>query len=118
MNRNEEYLSLMKELEENTPDLRDSVQRARKRRSKVTFLYRPMSALAACFAVFVMLVNFSASVAQAVYEVPVLGDLAKAVTFSRSLSDAAKNEYVQHTDLCHENNGVMAKIEYVIADQK
>ena len=118
MNRNEEYLSLIKELEEKTPDLRDCVQRAKKRRSRVTFLYRPMSGLAACFVLFVMLVNFSAPVAQAVYEVPVLGDLAKVVTFSRSLSDAAKNEYVQHTDLCHENNGVTAKIEYVIVDRK
>ena len=105
MNRNEEYLSLTKELEEKTPDLRDSIQRARKRRSKVTLLYRPLTGLAACFVLFVMLVNFSLPVAQAVYEVPILGDLAKAVTFSRSLSDAAKNEYVQHTHLCHENNG-------------
>ena len=118
MNRNEEYLSLMKELEENTPDLRDSIQRARKRSRKVTFLYRPLAGLAACFALFVILINFSAPVAQAVYEMPILGELAKAVTFSRSLSDAAQNEYVQHTDLCHENNGVTAKIEYVIADQK
>lgn len=118
MNRNEEYLSLMKELEENTPDLRVSVQKARNRRSRVTFLYRPLTSLAACFALFVMLVNFSAPIAQAIYEVPILGGLAKAVTFSRSLSDAIENDYITHMDLLHESNGVTAKIEYVMVDRK
>ena len=118
MNRNEEYWSLMQELEESTPDLRVSVQKARNRRNRVAFLYRPLTGLAACFALFVMLVNFSAPLAQAIYEVPILGELARTVTFSRSLSDAAQNEYIQHTDLCHESNGVTAKIEYVIVDQK
>lgn len=118
MNRNEEYLSLMKELEENTPDLCVSVRKARNRRSRVTFLYRPLTGLAACFVLFVMLVNLSAPVAQAIYEVPILGELAKAVTFSRSLSDAVEHDYVQQMELVQENNGVTAKIEYVIVDQK
>ena len=34
MNRNEEYLELMKELEVNTPDLRVSVRKARNRRNR------------------------------------------------------------------------------------
>ena len=76
MNRNEEYLSLMKELEDNTPNLRASIQKARTRRSRVAFLYRPLTGLAACFAVFVMLVNFSVPIAQAIYEVPILSELA------------------------------------------
>lgn len=118
MNRNEEYMNLMKELEDTAPDLRLSVQRARNRKSRVTFVYRPAAGLAACFALFVLLVNFSAPIARACYEVPILGDLAKAVTFSRSLSDAAQNDYVQHMNLPQENNGVTAKIEYVIVDQK
>lgn len=118
MNRNEEYLNLMKELEENTPDLRASVQKARSRRSRVAFLYRPLTGLAACFVLFVMLVNFSTPIAQAIYEVPILGELAKVVTFSRSLSDAVEHDYVQQMALVQENNGVRAKIEYVIVDQK
>lgn len=118
MNRNEEYLNLMKELEESTPDLTSCVRKARNRRSRVAFLYRPMAGLAACFALFVLMVNVSVSVAQAVYRVPVLGELARAVTFSRSLSDAAQNEYVQGVGLTQENGGVTARIEYVIVDRK
>lgn len=118
MNRNEEYLNLMKELEENTPNLRASVQKARNRRSRVAFLYRPLTGLAACFALFVLLVNFSAPIAQAIYEVPILGELAKAVTFSRSLSDAVQNDYAAPMDMIQENSGVTAKIEYVIVDRK
>lgn len=118
MNRNEEYWRLMKELDEDTPDLRTSVQKARNRRNRVAFLYRPLTGLAACFVLLVMLVNFSAPFAQAVYEVPILGELAKAVTFSRSLSDAVQHNYVQQMGLVQENNGVTAKIEYVIVDRK
>ena len=117
MNRNEEYLSLMKELEENAPDLRPSVRKARNRRSRVAFLYRPLTGLAACFALFVLLVNFSLPVAQACADVPILGELARAVTFSRSLTDAVENDYVQSMDLTQEKNGVTAKIENVVIDR-
>lgn len=118
MNRNEEYLNLMIELEENTPDLTRSVRKAKSRRSRVAFVYRPLAGLAACFALFVLLVNFSAPVAQACANVPFLRTLAETVTFSRSLSDAVENDYVQQLDLVQENNGVTAKIEYIIVDQK
>ncbi len=118
MNRNDEYLSLMKELEENTPDLTSSIQKAKRRKSRVAFLYRPLTGLAACFALFVLLINFSAPIAQACYQVPILGDLAKALTFSRSLSDAAGHDYMQQSDLVQENDGVNAKIEYIITDRK
>lgn len=118
MNRNEEYLSLMKELEENTPDLTRSVRKAKSRRSRVAFVYRPLAGLAACFVLFVLLVNFSAPIAQACTNVPFLRTLVEAVTFSRSLSDAVENDYVQRLDLVQENNGVTAKIEHIIVDQK
>lgn len=118
MNRNEEYLELMKELEENTPDLRVSVRKARNRRSRAAFVYRPLAGLAACFALFVLLVNFSAPVAQACAKVPFLRQLAEAVTFSQSLSDAVENDYVQQLNLVQESNGVTAKIEYVIVDRR
>lgn len=118
MNRNEEYLELMKELEENTPDLCVSVRKARSRRNRAAFVYRPLAGLAACFALFVLLVNFSAPVAQAFAQVPFLRQLAEAVTFSQSLSSAVENDYVQQLDLIQENNGVTAKIEYVIVDRR
>ena len=118
MNRNEEYLNLMKELEENTPDLTRSVRKAKNRRNRVAFAYRPLAGLAACFALFVLLVNVSVPVAQACANVPFLRPLVEAVTFSRSLSDAVENDYVQQLDLVQENNGVTAKVEHIIVDQK
>lgn len=118
MNRNEEYLNLMKELEENTPDLNHSIRKAKKRRNRVAFAYRPLAGLAACFALFVLLVNFSAPVAQACANIPFLRELANAVTFSQSLSDAVENDYLQQMDLAQENNGITAKVEYVIIDRK
>ncbi len=118
MNRNEEYFDLVKELEETTPDLRASVRKARSKRSRIAFVYRPLAGLAACFALFVLLVNFSAPVAFACSQVPFLHELAEAVTFSKSLSNAVDHDYVQPMNLVQENNGVTAKIEYVIVDQK
>lgn len=118
MNRNEEYLSLMKELEENTPDLIRSVRKAKNRRHRVAFAYRPLAGLAACFVLFVLLVNVSAPVAQACANVPFLRTLVESVTFSRSLSDAIENDYVQQPDLVQENNGIIAKIAHIIVDQK
>lgn len=81
-------------------------------------IVRPLAGLAACFAVFVLLVNFCAPVAYACSLVPGLRELAAAVTFSRSLTDAVENEYVQPMDLSQTENGVTAKIEYLIVDQK
>ncbi len=118
MNRNEEFFELLNELEENAPDLSVSVRKARDRRKRSVFLYRPLAGLAACFALFVLLVNVSAPVARACANVPIVRQLAEAVTFSRSLSEAVENDYVQHLDLVQENNGVTAKIEYVIVDAK
>jgi hypothetical protein len=118
MNRNEEYLELMKELEENIPDLTVCVTKARNRRNRAAFVYRPLAGLAACFALFVLLVNFSVPVAQACAKVPILRQLAEAVTFSKSLQDAVENDYVQQLNLTQEKDGITAKIEYVILDRK
>ena len=118
MNRNEELFELMKELEENTPDLSSSIRKAKCRRNRIVFAYRPLVSLAACFVLFVLLVNFSAPVAQACANVPFLQALVEAVTFDRSLSNAVENDYVQQMDLVQEENGITAKIEYVIVDQK
>ena len=41
-----------------------------------------------------------------------------AVTFSKSLTDAAENEYVQPLNLTQEENGVTVSVEYLIVDQK
>lgn len=118
MNRMEEYRALMTELDQPVPDLESTYDRAEKRSRQRQLWYRPLAGLAACFAIFVLLVNFSAPVAYACSQVPVLRELAAAVTFSRSLSDAVENEYVQPISLAQTDNGVTVNVEYLIVDQK
>lgn len=118
MNRNDEYRNLIQELEENAPDLSLSVEKAKRRRGRRRLLTRPLGSLAAMLALFVLLVNCSPTVAQAVSEVPVLGELAEAVRFSRSLHKAVEHEYVQSVDQTQTENGISATVEYLIVDQK
>lgn len=118
MNRNEEFFELLTDLERNAPDLSASVRKAKDRRSRSVFLYRPLAGVAACLALFVLLVNVSAPVAKACANVPILKQLAEAATFSRSLSDAVENNYVQPSDMIQEKDGITAKIEYFIVDEK
>lgn len=120
MSRMEEYEALMAECDREVPGLETTLDRAyaKKRKRTTQRILRPLGGLAACFAVFVLLVNFCAPVAYACSKVPGLRELAEAVTFSRSLSDAVDNEYVQPMDLSQSANGVTAEIAYLIVDQK
>lgn len=118
MNRNQEYFELIEELEDNIPDIQRSVSKAINRRRRFSFLYVPTISLVATFAIFVLLVNFYAPVAYACSKVPILKELAEAVTFSRSLTDAVKNKYVQAMDLSQSKNDVTVDIDYLIVDQK
>ena len=118
MNRNEEFFELLTDLERNAPDLSASVRKAKDRRSRSVFLYRPLAGVAACLALFVLLVNVSAPVAKACANVPILKQLVEVATFSRSLSGAVENDYVQPSDMVQEKDGITAKIEYFIVDEK
>ena len=117
MNRNEEYRMLLAELDAlEAPD--GAVERAVRREKRNRLIVRPLSTLAAVFALFVILVNCSTTVAYACSRVPGLRELAAAVTFSRSLSDAVDNEYVQPVELEQTKDGVTVRVEYLIVDQK
>jgi len=119
MNRKEEFEAMMEELNLPAPALETTLDRAyRKKRKRNQRLLRPAAALAACFAVFVLLVNFCAPVAYACAQIPLLRELAAAVTFSRSLTDAVQNDYVQTMALSQTKNGITAEIPYLIVDQK
>lgn len=120
MSRMEEYRTMLEELERPVPGLETTLDRARKRRRKaaVGTVLRCGTGLAACFCIFVLLVNFSTPVAYACARIPVLRELAEAVTFSKSLSDAVENDYVQPMDLVQTENEITARIEYLIVDQK
>ena len=118
MNRLEEYDALLQELEMPVPELEQTLERAKKKRFRRKNVARTFAGLAASFLLFVLLVNFSTPIAYACSQVPILRELAEAVTFSPSLMDAVENEYVQPMNLTQTDGNVSAKIEYLIVDQK
>ena len=120
MNRNKEFEAMIQELNQPVSALEGTLDRAYKKKRKRTtqIIVRPVAGLAACFAIFVLLVNFCAPVAYACSLVPGLRELAEAVTFSKSLTDAVENEYVQPMDLSQTKNDITAEIAYLIVDQK
>ena len=120
MNRINEYEAMIEELSQPVPRLETTLDRAYKKKRKRTtkIIVRPLAGLAACFAIFVLLVNFCTPVAYACSQIPGLRELAAAVTFSQSLTDAVENEYVQPMDLSQTANGITAEVAYLIVDQK
>ena len=84
MNRNSEYEAMLQELNQPVPALETTLDRAYKKKRKHTtrMIFRPVAGMAACFAFFVLLVNFCTPVAYACSLVPGLRELAAAVTFS------------------------------------
>lgn len=122
MNRNAEYEALLRELEQVPDQLEGTVQRAAAReaasRRRRRFFGIPAGSLAACFGAFMLLVNLFPPFARACGSIPVLRELAKAVSWSASLSAAVENEYVQPIGKSQTVNGITAAMEYVIVDQK
>ena len=121
MNRNEEYRALLQELETTPPALDTAVDRALKRHRaarKRRLWGIPVGSLAACFLLFVGLVNAFPTFAAACEDVPVLGALAEAVRFSPSLSAAVEHDYVQPVGQSQTKNGITATVESIIVDQK
>lgn len=122
MNRMDEYKNLLTELESVPPAVEFTVARAKarlkKRRTLKRFFVVPAGSLAAFFAAFVVLVNVSMTTALACSRIPLLRELAAAVSFSPSLKIAIENDYVQPVGLEQTLNGITMRIEYVIVDQK
>ena len=122
MNRMEEYKALLNELDAAPEKLESTVERVLNRENALQKKRRifGMSAgsLAACFAAFVLLVNLSTPFARACGRIPVLAELAKAVSWSPSLSAAVEHDYVQPLRLSQSQNGITARVEYLIVDRK
>lgn len=113
--RAEEFRKLRADLEAAAPDLGEAVSRAEKRlRRERTF--RPLAGIASACAAFVLLVNFCSPVARACAQIPLLRELAAAVTFSPSLSRAVAEEYVQPLDLTQSRDGLTVGVSHLIAD--
>lgn len=123
MNRNDEYKALLEELDETPLKLDYALERAQmkceaKKRRKRKAAFAPVWIAATVFGVFVLLVNISPTFAYAAGRIPYLRDLAKFVALSPSLSAAVENEYVQPINQEQTQNGITARIEYAIIDQK
>ena len=122
MNRMEEYKALLNELDAAPEDLEYTVKKVLNRKNALQKKRRifGMSAisLAACFGAFVLLVNLSVPFARACGSIPLISRLAKAVSWSPSLSAAVEHDYVQPLELSQSQNGITAKVEYLIVDQK
>ena len=117
MNRNEEYMQMLGQLDTlKAPE--NTVKRSVRRYKVNKYLVRPLAGIAVVFAAFTVLVNVSMKVAFAASRVPVLRDLASAVTFSRSLKDAVSNGYAQLVDIKQSDENVSVSVEYLIVDQK
>lgn len=117
MNRMEEFNLLMQELEENTPDLSPALRKAKRKKIVNRFTVRPLVCILAAFSVFVLLINVSAPVANACANIPILADLAQALSFRPALSEAVDNNYVQEVVMSQSKGDVTVTIEYIIADE-
>lgn len=122
MTRMEEYQALRQELETVPEAIETLTNRALARekacRKKKRIWGVPVGSLAACFALFLLLVNCFPTFAAACEGLPVLGELAEALRFDKSLRLAVENEYVQPLGLSQTANGITARVEYLIVDQK
>jgi hypothetical protein len=121
MNRQQEYNDLMLELEK-TPDVMMKMSgktmiRARKR-NIIRFTVLPPSVFMAMVLMITVAVNVSPTVAYAFERIPVLRQIALAVNFNQSLSDAIEHEFIQRIDMEQTIDDITMRVEYVIVDQR
>ena len=118
--RIDEYKESMKESEMYPEELGQIGFRLKRRiynKKRKTFL-TGLSSIAAIFVLFVFIVNSKTAMADSIFHIPVLGDLAKYVCFDKGLQNAIKNEYAKEVNLTDVNNGYTLSIPYVIPDSK
>lgn len=120
MNRLQEFEQLLREAAP-PENLRETIDRSVSRARRADTARRV--AVCACaplavLVVFTALVNLLPGFALACQKVPVLRDLAQAVSFSPSLRAAVENGYVQRIDQEQSKDGITMRIEYVIVDRK
>ncbi|MDR2599178.1 MAG: DUF4179 domain-containing protein [Oscillospiraceae bacterium] len=76
----------------------------------------PACVVASLLVAFILMVNLSSAVVQALAQVPLLRELTAVVSFSPSLTSAVENDYVQYIGLEDSNEGITIKVEHVIVD--
>lgn len=117
MTRQQELTALMEELQTVPPTLAGTAKRAKARARRRRFGVS-LGSLAAAAAAFVIVVNAMPTFALACGSIPILRELAAAVAFSPSLSEAVRHDYVQYVGKSQTVNGVTVTLETVIADQQ
>ena len=115
MTRQQEFSALLEALQTVPPALSGTARRAKARAKRRRFGVS-LGSLAAAAAAFVIVVNTMPTVALACGRIPVLRELAAAVAFSPSLSEAVRHDYVQYVGQSRTVNGVTVTLETVIAD--
>ena len=120
MNRMEEWNALQRELAPLPPALEGCVDRARRRlgrhrlRRALEGAAAGLASLAACF---VVLVNCSAPFALACAGIPLLRELAAAVSFSPGLRAAAEHGYVQQIGQSETDGGFTVYLDSLVMDR-
>jgi hypothetical protein len=118
--RLEEYKASLEEMQNYPNELNDIEFRLRKRihhkirKRNITGLVSTATA----FLLFVLAVNTPTAMADALYNIPIIGALAEFVSFDKGLQNAVMNEYTKEVDLIEQNNGYTLGVPYVIADSK
>ena len=120
MNREQEHYALKQELI-SIPSALDNVfalaqLRVKKRKIVNNCFIKPIGAIAVTFILFVATVNISPNAVHAMENIPGLKQLAEAVSFSRSLTDAVEHDFVQTIGLEQTIDDVTVRVEYVIID--
>jgi len=121
MNRNDEYNMLIKELEDTPIKLEYSYQRVKAKMKQYRlrkFFTIPFSSVMLTILLFIISINCFPTFAYACSKIPLIKELAELVNFSSSLTAAIENDYVQLIEQEQTNNGITARVEYLIVDQK
>ncbi len=122
MNRHEEYIALLKELEETPPKLAYTTQRLEAKvkynRSWHQWLKIPLASILGSLLIFTVLVNNVPVFAASCSRIPVIKRLVQFVAFSPSLKAAVENEFVQPINKQQTKNDITVTVEYLIVDQK
>lgn len=121
MKRNQEWNTLLEQVEKESDALETCVQQAVRRAQqseRKKKILKPLWAALGTAAVFVMLVNCSVNFALAASRVPIVRGLVEAVVLDPSLKAAIAHEYVQLVDQTYTKDGVTLEIEYLMADPK
>jgi len=121
MNRQQEYDNLMLELEDIPNEMMgmSAKTKARARKRKITRLATlPLCVVFTMLLTITATVNIFPTVAYAFERIPVLRQIALAVNFNPSLSDAIEHEFIQRIDMEQTIGDITMRVEYVIVDQR